>query len=190
LKTLPVEKYQGVTVMKNSGFTLIELIVVIVILGVLASVAAPKFINLSGDAKSALIKNISGNLKTAIKFALLKDKVAGGNGKPLNYNGNTVTFISGAPTPDAAQMRFLLAMDLPSTTYTANWSTLPCSGSEYCIVGNIPFSDSRLPALANFSRGSGVFFWPEGYVLSDCFAYYLNLADGSDPIINYVISGC
>lgn len=37
----------------NKGFTLIELIIVIVILGILAVVAAPRFLNLSDDAKSA-----------------------------------------------------------------------------------------------------------------------------------------
>ena len=176
--------------MKKSGFTLIELIVVIVILGVLASIAIPKFINLTGEATTALIKNISANLKAGINFALLKDKIAGGNGEPLDYNGNTITFISGLPKPSASEMRFLLDMNLPSSTYTSNWSTVPCDNSEFCIVGNRPFSDSRLPSISKFTSGTGVFFWPQGYVLSDCFAYYLNLENGSEPIISYVVSGC
>ena len=176
--------------MKKSGFTLIELIVVIVILGVLVSIAVPKFIDLTGEAKIALIKNISTNLEIGIKFVLLKDKIAGGNGEPLDYNGNTITFISGLPKPSASEMRFLIDMNLPSTTYTSNWSTIPCANSEYCIVGNRPFNDSRLPAISKFISGTGVFFWPKGYVLSDCFAYYLNLENGSEPIISYVISGC
>jgi MSHA pilin protein MshA len=176
--------------MKKTGFTLIELVVVIVILGILAAVAAPKFIDLTGDTKSALINNISGNLKTGINFALLKDKIAGGSGEPVDYNGDIITFISGLPTTSASEMRFLLEIDLPSTTFTSNWSTVPCANSEYCIVGNRPFSDGSLPSISTFTSGTGVFFWPEGYVLSDCFAYYLNLADGSEPIINNVTTGC
>ncbi|WP_019028624.1 type II secretion system protein [Colwellia piezophila] len=177
--------------MKNSGFTLIELVVVITILGLLAIVAAPRFIDLSGDAKGSVIQNISGNLTTAINFALLKDQIAGGTGEPIDYNGNTITFIAGNPQPDATQMRYLLEMDLPATTFTSNWSTIACKNSEFCLVGNRPFSDNSLPPIDDFNTGTGVFIWPKGYILGDCFAYYLNLAkDDIEPIVDYVDTGC
>jgi MSHA pilin protein MshA len=176
--------------MKKSGFTLIELVVVIVILGLLAVVAAPKFVDLTSDAKASVIKNISGNLTTAIGFALMKDKIAGGKGEPIDYNGNTVTFTVGNPTANATQMRYLLEMELPSATFTPNWSTVPCEGSEFCVVGNRPFSDARLPPITEFTSGTGVFIWPEGYILDDCFTYYLNLEDGGEPIVDYVNTGC
>ena len=177
-------------IMKTSGFTLIELVVVIVILGIFAGSVGPLFIDFTGDAQAALMKNISANLKTAITFVLLKDKLIGGNNSSIDYNGNTITFISGLPRPDATQMRYLLDMELPSSTFTRRWSTVACSGSEYCIVGNRPYTDRSLPSIAEFTSGTGVFFWPEGYVLSDCFSYYLNLNNGSDPVVNYVITGC
>lgn len=56
---------------QNAGFTLIELVVVIVILGVLAAVAAPRFIDLSGEAESAAVTAQASALTSAsaINFA-------------------------------------------------------------------------------------------------------------------------
>lgn len=48
----------------SGGFTLIELVVVIIILGVLAVVAAPKFMNLSRDAKVSSVESFLGDMKS------------------------------------------------------------------------------------------------------------------------------
>jgi MSHA pilin protein MshA len=50
---------------KSAGFTLIELMSVIVILGVLAATAVPKFVDLSGAAKNAAVEGVAGALASA-----------------------------------------------------------------------------------------------------------------------------
>ena len=50
---------------KQQGFTLIELVVVIVILGILAVVAAPKFMNLQNDARNASLHGLKGAIEEA-----------------------------------------------------------------------------------------------------------------------------
>ena len=50
---------------EQQGFTLIELVIVIIILGILAATAAPKFINLTGDAREATLHGIAGAINSA-----------------------------------------------------------------------------------------------------------------------------
>jgi len=50
---------------QQAGFTLIELVIVIVILGILAVMAIPKFISLSSDAQSAATNGVAAALASA-----------------------------------------------------------------------------------------------------------------------------
>ena len=66
---------------RQSGFTLIELVMVIVILGLLAAVAIPKFVDLSGEARAAALSGVGGALASAsaVNYAARKANAAKGN---------------------------------------------------------------------------------------------------------------
>ncbi|WP_274968335.1 type II secretion system protein [Succinimonas amylolytica] len=61
----------------GAGFTLIELVVVIVILGILAAVATPKFMGLQSDARAASLKGVEVALKSADKMFYAKAVLQG-----------------------------------------------------------------------------------------------------------------
>ncbi|MCH1918126.1 prepilin-type N-terminal cleavage/methylation domain-containing protein [Shewanella sp. A3A] len=78
---------------KQQGFTLIELVVVIIILGILAVVAAPKFINLQSDARASTLQGLKGAIEGANSMVYSKAVLQGAqNGTgTVDINGTTAT---------------------------------------------------------------------------------------------------
>ncbi|MBU1998653.1 MAG: type II secretion system protein [Candidatus Omnitrophota bacterium] len=70
--------------MKRKGFTLIELVMVIVIIGILAAVAIPKFIDLRDEAAMAKCKATGGALRVALANYYANSALAGAAGFPAS----------------------------------------------------------------------------------------------------------
>ena len=90
----------------QKGFTLIELIIVIVLLGILAVTAAPKFLNLQDDARDSVLEGIAGSLESASSVvygkALINDVAASSDGSDSVNIGNATTVSVVYGYPDAA----------------------------------------------------------------------------------------
>ena len=93
---------------KQSGFTMIELIVVIVIIGILAAIAVPRFINQTSNARIAALNGLAGAINSAAELAQTEYVAEGYNNSStatsITMNGTTVTVIAknGAPAGSAA----------------------------------------------------------------------------------------
>ncbi|WP_333971011.1 prepilin-type N-terminal cleavage/methylation domain-containing protein [Alteromonas mediterranea] len=101
----------------QKGFTLIELIIVIVLLGILAVTAAPKFLNLQDDARDSVLQGIAGSLESSSSVvygkALIND-VAGTSdaSQTVDVGSSTVSLVYGYPAGQTTA-NFTALLDLP-----------------------------------------------------------------------------
>ncbi|MCP4321446.1 MAG: prepilin-type N-terminal cleavage/methylation domain-containing protein [Alteromonadales bacterium] len=102
---------------KQQGFTLIELVVVIVILGVLAVTAAPKFIDLQDDAKTSTLNAIKASMQSAASLVNSKSLIKGNQTSAtanVDVNGVTVGIAFGYP----------ISKDITNITAATTWGAL------------------------------------------------------------------
>lgn len=111
---------------RQQGFTLIELIIVIVVLGILAVTAAPQFINFSSDARASTVKGAQASIQGAMQLVYARSLVNGTEGaatSSVTTEGGPVTTAYGYPTADAAGIAVAAGLS------SSDWTQVDGSGS-------------------------------------------------------------
>ena len=123
----------------NGGFTLIELIVVIVILGILAVTAAPKFVDLQSDARLATLNGMKAAINSAVSLTYGKSLVKGvekaPSGKKVSINGEEVDVCYGYPCAEAAKIQKVLDIGVFEACSGNSTSGNSTSARDWCYTG-------------------------------------------------------
>ncbi|WP_418113871.1 type II secretion system protein [Vibrio scophthalmi] len=117
---------------RQGGFTLIELVVVIVILGILAVTAAPRFLNLQGDARQASLQGLKGAIDGAAGIVYGKAAIEGKETSDANVDVDDIQTIFGYPTAtDAGIGEAVIGLNSDWDKVSAAWPT----GVAYTLKG-------------------------------------------------------
>lgn len=82
---------------QQGGFTLIELVVVITILGILAAFAIPRFASLETEARAAAMQGLTGSVRSAAAMSHGLWLAQGGSGANVTLEGQTIAITNGYP---------------------------------------------------------------------------------------------
>ncbi len=189
---------------KSQGFTLIELIIVIIILGVLSVTAAPKFLNLSSDANIAALNGLKGAMSSTSSIIQLKAVIEGINFGDGSAEANPALIIDGQAiamrgnylSPSWGRAWFHV-LETNETNSGFSQPGISCD-RDVCAAGGQNPTSAQLSgidatSIPNFSNdGRFLILWFNGFRVPDnCYVYYFHpQANFSAPTFGTVNSGC
>ncbi|WP_415886261.1 Tfp pilus assembly protein FimT/FimU [Neptuniibacter sp. QD29_5] len=162
---------------KQTGFTIIELVVVIALLGILAAVALPRFINVTGDAHNAAVKGTAGGFAAGVALAKAKAVVENAaSGASVQLDGSVSVVVNGTGYPVGA--------DGSAPTNLADLQDADCVEVwDGVLQGTRPVASSAEPTSSN-----GVDYEAQGNGASCDFVYKSQnnaVSPAEDRVITY-----
>ena len=172
----PATTPQSALRFSSRGFTIIELVVVIVILGIVSITAASKFLNLQTDARISTLNGLKGGMEGASAMlygktsALGLDKAASAS---VNVEGDDISVVYGYPAAMNAQTWSML---IESTFLDAEWG-----------VGNADWY------FTNSNHADGTIIYAPASrkkVDENCYLEYQEATETTTPAFTLTTSGC
>lgn len=137
---------------RQSGFTLIELVVVIVILGILAAFAVPKMMGLEGQARASTVNSMSGSLRSAATMAYGVWVASGVGGNSVTINGTPIALAFGYPT--AASIPLLIQDITGFTIVAGTWTKKGATVPATCELIYTPAASATAPPVVTLNTGA------------------------------------
>ncbi|QYJ94197.1 type II secretion system protein [Shewanella spartinae] len=161
---------------KQKGFTLIELVVVIIILGILAVTAAPKFINLQSDARKSTVEGMKGALQGANTLLYSKAAIQGKE-KDANSNDANNVDTTGDGTADTK----------------AVYGYVKADATELAKVLEVDSADWTIAAPSAGVSTADIIIHPADFTPAadkKCFLEYTDATSSSLPVYKTVLDNC